>query len=475
MHIPHFDQWLGVWAIREEDFHAGYQWFQGLDLHVHLQTAGAETIRQSADVPKADIRDGVEVIGLYGSLMKQQASMSRSTSTVMARRRLRAAGRNPDVNAILLHIESPGGTAAGTNELAADIAALAQQKPVYAFIEDLGASAAYWAASQATKIFANPTAIVGSIGTYGVVYDYSQAAAKDGVRVHVIRAGEMKGAGIPGTEITAEQLAEQQKIVTGLNEFFIRGVKAGRKLSLEQTRELADGRVYVGQAAVDRKLIDGVQSLDDTFQQLAAQGRSRAAKRSSQMSVEMNAEASALTPESTTQPTATAIDVAAGGNSAPPAQAGAASPAAPAARPATLAELKAACDGASNDFLVGQMEANATIAQATTAYMAHLKSQNAALSKQVTENTIAASAAPLRKPGAAPVPAGAGSSPSTAVTTGGDVIAQWDEAVQTLMTDRKLTKAKAVHQLCIEQPDLRKAYTAAYTNVHADQVNQARG
>lgn len=476
MNIPHFDQWLGVWAIREEDFQAGYQWFMGLDLHVHLQTAGAETIRQSSEMPKADIRDGVEVIGLYGTLMKQQASMSRSTGTVMARRRLRAAARNPDVTAILLHVESPGGTAAGTNELAADIAAVAAQKPIYAFIEDLGASAAYWAASQATKIFANPTAIVGSIGTYGVVYDYSQAAAKEGVKVHVIRAGEMKGAGVPGTEITTEQLAEQQKIVTGLNEFFIRGVKAGRKLSLEQTRELADGRVYVGQAAVDRKLIDGVQSLDDTFQQLAALGRSRAAKRSSQMSVEMNAEASAITPESNAQPTAalTVTTVAAGGNSAPPAQAGAASPAAPAARPATLSELKAACTGASNDFLVGQMEANATIAQATSAYMAQLVSEKAALTKQVNENTIAAAAAPLRKPGAAAVPAGAGSS-NTTTATGGDAIAQWDEAVQTLMTDRKLTKAKAVHQLCIEQPDLRKAYTAAYTNLHADQVNQSRG
>lgn len=458
MQIPHFDQWLGVWAIREEEFQAGYQWFMGLDLHVHLQTAGAETIRQASEMPKADIRDGVEVIGLYGTLMKQQASMSGSTGTVMTRRRLRAAARNPDVNAILLHVESPGGTAAGTHELANDIAAAAQQKPVYAFIEDLGASAAYWAASQATKIFANPTAIVGSIGTYGVVYDYSQYAAKEGIKVHVIRAGEMKGAGVPGTEVTAEQLAEQQKIVNDRNEFFIRGVKAGRKLSLEQTRELADGRVYVGQAATDRKLIDGVQSLDETFQQLAALGR----KRSARMSV--NTEASALTPESNIEATAT---VAAGGNSAPPAQAGAASPAAPAARPATLAELKAACPGASNDFLVGQMEANATVAQATTAYMAHLTAQNAALAKQAQENTIAATAAPVRKPGAEPVPAGAASSSSTA--NSGDAIAQFDDAVVQLMDDRKLTKAQATQKVVHERPDLHQAYLAAWNKKHAQQ------
>jgi signal peptide peptidase SppA len=460
MNIPHFDQWLGVWAIREEDFQAGHQWFMGLDLHLHLQTAGAETIRQAAEMPKADIRDGVEVIGLYGTLMKQQASMSRSTGTVMTRKRLRAAGRNPDVTAVLLHAESPGGTAAGTKELADDIAALAKIKPVYGYAEDLAASACYWALSQCTKIFSNHTAIVGSIGTYGVVQDFSQAAAKEGVKVHVIRAGAMKGAFTPGTEVTTEQLAEQQKLVNELNEFFIRGVAAGRRLTPEQTRELADGRVYVGQAAVDRKLIDGVQSLDDTFNQLAAVGRKRSAK----MHLEVSAEASALTPESNTQTTpatAAVVTVQAAQPASQPANA-----AAPAARPATYHELKAALPTADAAFLTSQLEANATVAQAQAAYMSHLAKQNTELQQQLNEKTVAAAAAPLRKPGAPSVPAAASSSAS-AQADEGDAVATFEAAVSEEMKLSGKPKHVAHAAVCRKQPELRTAMVAAHNAKYA--------
>lgn len=470
--VPHFEQWLGVWAIREEDFQAGYQWFMGLDLHVHLQTAGAQTRQEARQQAQSslDIRDGVAVIGIYGSLMKQRASMSRSTSTVQARRDVRAALKSADVKAILLHVESPGGTAAGTKELADDVAAAAKEKPVYAYIEDLGASAAYWIASQATQIFANPTAIVGSIGTYGVIYDYSAMAAKEGIKAHVIRAGAMKGAGTPGTEITAEHLAEQQKLVTDLNEFFIRGVSSGRKLSLADTRELADGRVYVGQAAVDRKLIDGVQSLDDTFSQLAA----KAAKRSNRMSVDIAAEASAITPESNQ-----VANVATGGTGnpagvpgAPQAQAGTASAAAPAVRPATYHELKAALPTADAAFLVSQQECNATVAQAQAAYTSHLTKRNAELEQQLQDKTVAAAATPVKRPGAPSVPAAAGS--SAAHESSEDPLAAFEEAVSQEMKLSGKSKHQAHAAVCRKQPELREAMVAAHNLKHAQAQKRQR-
>jgi signal peptide peptidase SppA len=453
--VPHFDQWLGVWAIREEDFRAGYQWFMGLDLHLHLQTAPSQAARQASEEQRPDIRDGVELIGIYGSLQKQQASLSRSTSTVMTRRKIRAAVRNPDVAAILLHVESPGGTAAGTKELADDVAAAAKQKPVWAFIEDLGASAAYWIASQATHVYANPTAIVGSIGTYGVVYDYSAMAAKEGIKVHVIRAGDFKGAFTPGTEVTAEQLTEQQKIVTELNEFFIRGVKAGRKLSLEAARQLADGRVHVGQAAVERQLIDGVQSLDDTFSQLAAYGR----KRRSSMSLETAAEA-ALTPQASTDAAVTTAATAAAQILPFAAEAK------PASRPATLAELKAACPGATNDFLVSQLEANATAAQASAAWMAKLAADNARLSQEnasLKDAKPAEQAAPAGKgPGADPVGAGVEGNQTT-----GDALSQFEQAVAEEIEQTKKPRHEAVQAVCRRDPQMREAMVAAHNAKHS--------
>jgi signal peptide peptidase SppA len=450
--VPHFDQWLGVWAIREEDFRAGHQWFMGLDLHLHLQTTAAE-VRQAAMDPVAlDVKGGVATIRLEGTLMKQRASMSRSTSTLQARRQIRSAVNNPDVGSILLSIESPGGTAAGTLELAQDVAEAAKKKPVYAFIEDLGASAAYWVASQATKIFANPTAIVGSIGTYGVVHDLSAMAAKEGVKVHVIRAGEMKGAGTPGTEITAEQLAEQQRIVNELNEFFIKGVAAGRHLSLDEARALADGRVYVGHAAIGQRLIDGVQTSDQTFR-VALQ----AAKRSTRMSVDVAAESSVTTAEQTTP-----VAPASSGNAA-------ASPAttSAAARPATYHELKAALPTADAAFIVSQQECNATVAQAQAAYMSHLAKQNTELQQKLNEQTVAAAAtAVVKAPGVKSVPAAASSSAS-AQADEGDAVATFEAAVSEEMKLSGKPKHVAHAAVCRKQPELRTAMVAAHNAKYA--------
>lgn len=455
--IPHLNQFLGLWAIREEDFYAGHQWFLGLDLHVHLAQAPSQAARQAETASTPDIRNGVEVIGLAGTLMKQQSSMSRSGSTVLARRRVRAAVRNPDVAAILLHIESPGGTVAGTKELADDIAAAAKQKPVYAYIEDLGASAAYWIASQATKVFANETALVGSIGTYGVVQDFSARAAKEGIQVHVVRAGAFKGAGTPGTPVTPEQLAELQARIDSLNEFFIRGVAAGRQLSLAAVRALADGRVYVGAAAKENHLIDGVQSLDDTFTQLAKLGHS---KRKAHMELQSTAEA-AITPELAVA--APAAHVAASGTSAQQAQAGTAAAAAPAARPATLAEVRAACPGATNDFVVSQLEANATVTQAQAAFMAHITKQNAELTQKLNEKTVAAAAAPLKAPGVtAAVPAAAAAASSESAE---DPLAAFAEAVATEMKAGK-PRHEAHAAVCRKQPELREAMLAAHNSAH---------
>src|SRR5581483_9650939 len=110
-----------------------------------------------------------------GMLMKGQSSMG-GTSTVMARRDIRQAVADQDVAGILLAIDSPGGTVAGTDDLAAEVRQARTSKPVWAAIDDLGASAAYWVASQTQRVTVNsPTALVGSIGTLQVIRDLSAA------------------------------------------------------------------------------------------------------------------------------------------------------------------------------------------------------------------------------------------------------------------------------------------------------------
>jgi protease-4 len=204
---------------------------------------------------------GVAVIRLVGILEKGQTRHVRSL--------LRNATEDPQVDGILLVIDSPGGTVAGTADLAASIRSAAKAKPVHAFVEDLTASAAYWAASQAAKVFANTnTAIVGSIGTYAVLVDSSAMADRAGIKVHVVRAGEHKGAGVPGTQVTQSQLDHTQHLVDAINGEFVKAVAVGRRMSATMVRHVADGRLHTAADAVRLRLVDGIQSIDKTIQGL---------------------------------------------------------------------------------------------------------------------------------------------------------------------------------------------------------------
>ena len=275
LNVPHIDQYFGLWAIDEQRFRSAVDRVKGMDLHLHIKAKKQEL---QARGPRSDAGDfgtyqvtsnGIAVVDLSGPLMKYVSSLSGGTSTVAARQQLRLAANDKEVNAICLRIDSPGGTTSGTADLGAAIAQAAAQKPVYAYIEDMGASAAYWAACQAQKVFCNPTAMVGSIGTYAVICDSSQQAAADGVKVYVLSTGNFKGAGVDGTEITPDQLAEWQRMVNEMNAHFLSAVSQGRNMPMAQVEALADGRVHIGASAQTLGLVDGVQSFDDTLEQLS--------------------------------------------------------------------------------------------------------------------------------------------------------------------------------------------------------------
>jgi len=225
----------------------------------------SETIDEYFEVT----RDGIAIVSLKGPLMKPWSKYG-GTSTVFARKMIRDSVSAGNVSGIMLHIDSPGGTVSGTHDLALEIQRAAKAKPVFAHIDDLGASAAYWVASQAQKVTANATALVGSIGTYSVVHDMSGQADMLGIKVHVISTGAFKGAGIPGTEITEDQLAEMQARVDDLNEFFLRGVSNGRDMDREELNKIADGRVFIASKARSFGLVDKVTHFSKAYDDFAA-------------------------------------------------------------------------------------------------------------------------------------------------------------------------------------------------------------
>lgn len=219
--------------------------------------------------------DGVATLPMFGPMMKVDSKFG-GVNTIRSRGAIRHAANNEAVNAIMLQIDSPGGTVAGTQELGNDVAAVNKIKPVYAQIEDLGASAAYWVAAQASKVYSNAMGSIGSIGTVAVITDSSKAAEMEGVKVHVLSTGDYKGAGAPGAPITDKQIEYLQSRVNDMNEHFLEAVKKGRGMPIAAVREIADGRVHLADKALALGLIDGVQSFDTTMYQITRESKALA-------------------------------------------------------------------------------------------------------------------------------------------------------------------------------------------------------
>jgi len=209
------------------------------------------------------------ILTLTGPMTKHTTSMSSGTSTVRLRRMMRLAVSDPDVKSILLVVDSPGGSVSGTSDIADTVAHAAAKKPLIAFAEDWCASAAMWTACQATKLYVNRTAMVGSIGTVMVIDDCSRWAANIGLEVLVFSTGAFKGAGVEGTEITKEQRDYFQSIVDGMNAHFLQAVATGRKMDIAKVKTIADGRMYHAAAAQSMGLIDGISTIDDVLDMLA--------------------------------------------------------------------------------------------------------------------------------------------------------------------------------------------------------------
>ena len=294
--VARLDEYLGAWAIESTRGLGMFDMIQKMNLGQHIQTTEKPrpstremvkaleirameddslddmlgTDEDSEDIDAEQLAAGgqvvtVAVVTICGTLMKQASSFDDSTSLVMLKRRIREVAADPQYAGIILKIDSPGGTVAGTPEAAQAIAEAATVKPVLAFCEDLTASAAYWLASQADEIYANHgTCEVGSIGVFIGTYDYSEASAKAGIKAKVYATGKLKGTGFPGTEITADQDEYLQGIVDHTQTYFVAAVAAGREVSpATVTDGWTTGGVFPADKAADMGLIDGIKTWEN--------------------------------------------------------------------------------------------------------------------------------------------------------------------------------------------------------------------
>jgi signal peptide peptidase SppA len=219
--------------------------------------------------PPYSIDNGVAVLEMTGPMTKRSYWWGAGGSTSQFRKTLQQAVADGRVQSILLKIDSPGGQVAGTADLALDIAAASACKPLAAYFEDCGCSAAYWAGSQAgAGVYCNQTATIGSVGTLFTVDDTSGYFKQLGIKRNVIGTGKWKGAGTSGAPITEEQRQYFEDQAHAINASFLAAVQVARGLSDTQMETVREAGVFIGQQAVDMGLVDAVMTLDAVKQLL---------------------------------------------------------------------------------------------------------------------------------------------------------------------------------------------------------------
>jgi protease-4 len=175
---------------------------------------------------------------------------------------LRSIEDNNRIKAVVLDIDSPGGSASGSNYLYLSVQSLARKKPVIAFIRGLGASGAYMLSCPASRIITIPSAIIGSIGVISMRPMVYEALDKIGVSMHVTKSDRLKDMGSMFREATPEEEAKEKELIDDLYDQFLDIVAEGRHMEKDKVRELATGEIYTGRRSVEVGLADEIGDLD---------------------------------------------------------------------------------------------------------------------------------------------------------------------------------------------------------------------
>ena len=212
-------------------------------LYITLRPSG-----ESASVFGGDNRIGV--VDLEGLIVTPEVVV----------RQLKRFGDDDSIKAIILHINTPGGGVAATEEIYQEVRHVEQEKhkKVIASVETVGASGGYFVASACDKIFADKGSIVGSIGVIAEWVNYGKLLDWAKLQDITMKAGKLKDAGSPTRPMTPEEKAYFQNLLDNMHSQFIQAVADGRHLKMQDVQAIADGRVWTGDQALPLRLIDQI-------------------------------------------------------------------------------------------------------------------------------------------------------------------------------------------------------------------------
>ena len=213
--------------------------------------------------------DKIAIVPIYGFLAKRMnllTQFSGGTSTEQLSNSLIKLNNDTKIDAIVLDVDSPGGTVDGTTDLVNIIDSIIQNKPVIAYANGQMTSKAYWISSAATAIISNPLTLVGSVGVIAPHYDYSESDKQSGLKRTFIYKGKKKGLGNDAEPLSEDGYNEIMSMVDKYHTMFLDYVTQKRQLSLEQSASVGESGIYIGQDAVDIGLCDGIGTLYDAVE-----------------------------------------------------------------------------------------------------------------------------------------------------------------------------------------------------------------
>lgn len=211
---------------------------------------------------KFALGDKVAIIEVEGMIVSADKTIER----------LQVAEEDASVKAVVLRIDSPGGGVGPSQEIHAEVVKLVQAKPVVVSMGSLCASGGYYIAAPASRIYANPGTITGSIGVIMEFTNIQELLDKVGLKNRVVKSGKHKDIGSPVRPMTAEDEAILQGLIDDVHSQFVEAVAAGRKLDVAIVKPLADGRIFTGRQAQASGLVDELGNLTSAIDAAAEMG-----------------------------------------------------------------------------------------------------------------------------------------------------------------------------------------------------------
>lgn len=186
-------------------------------------------------------------------------------------KQLKQFANDDSIKAIIIHVNSPGGGVAASEEIYREVKRIRDEKKkrIVASIETVGASGAYYIASATNKIYADKGSIVGSIGVIAEWVNYGELLKWAKLNAITMKAGEFKDTGNPTREMTPAERAYMQSLIDNMHGQFIQAVADGRHAKVDDIRAIADGKVWTGEEALPLKLVDELTDFEGAVKDTA--------------------------------------------------------------------------------------------------------------------------------------------------------------------------------------------------------------